>query len=1011
MESQTDRNQVTAVEGVTKAYWQQFLQSYALEESAVVHEMLGYLKDDAIQHTAIQADVAEQIGQIRQQKNWFYFIDAWLLEYGLDTEEGVVLMCLAEALLRIPDRNNIDAFIRYQLDQANWKHHLNRSENPFVNAASWGLLLTGKLIQQQPPQQWEKRLLNVFHRGSTWMVRQAVLSSMKMMGHHFVLGQNIQQAINRSAGDGRTTYSYDMLGEAAITDEEAKQYFKSYWHAIDAVSQNNKQSLATVSIKLTALFPRYEATQLPFIQNQMIPRVLKLLKHAKKNRVGIMFDAEESDRLDISLMIFEQCYRHRILRGWGQFGLAVQAYSKRARKVLSWLGALSYEQGDCIPVRLVKGAYWDSEIKWAQQKGLAQYPVFTRKEATDLSYLACIKFLFSEAAQHLYPQFATHNAYSVAAVHHMATHQNYEFQRLHGMGELLYQQVQRRYSNMVRVYAPVGRHRDLLPYLVRRLLENCANSSFVHQILDKSYSIDKLTASPVAFYAKNPQIPHPMLQLPSHLYGAQRLNSKGVNLAYITEQTAIEIALQPWYLQQWQAHTWINGLSLPNEEHGVFAPYKRTQKVGAMSVSSALQIYQAVEVSALYFQTWTAVAVVSRSLYLLKLADLLEYHAIELVALCCMEAGKTRHDSFDEVREAVDFCRYYAQQAQDNEAGYGLNQGRGVFACISPWNFPVAIFIGQVVAALVAGNTVVAKPAPQTSLIAARLCQLFKEAGFPSGAFQLILGGEYEGNLLVQQSQIKGVVFTGSTRAAVAINKQLAQKKLLHLPFIAETGGQNAMIIDSTALPEQAVVDVIRSAFSSAGQRCSALRLLFVQDDIADRVISLIQGAMAVLTVGSPVNLETDVGPIISKEAQRKLLKYIEIMKATHTLVAQIPLNSACRSGHFVPPTAFEIKDVASLTDEQFGPILHIKRFHQTELASLPQVINSMGFGLTLGIHTRNQRVYQQLMADTHVGNCYVNRDQVGAVVGVQPFGGRGLSGTGPKAGGPNYLLRFYANR
>ncbi|MEF1173921.1 bifunctional proline dehydrogenase/L-glutamate gamma-semialdehyde dehydrogenase PutA, partial [Vibrio sinaloensis] len=825
------------------------------------------------------------------------------------------------------------------------------------------------------------------------------------------------------------TYSYDMLGEAALTTADANKYFKDYLMAIEAVGRD-KYGLETspapsVSIKLSALHPRYEVANEERVLTELYDTLQQLLSRAVELDVAITIDAEEADRLELSLKLFEKVYRSELVKGWGKFGLVVQAYSKRALPVLVWLNGLAKEQGGQIPLRLVKGAYWDSEIKWSQQAGYANYPVYTRKEATDVAYLACAKFLLSDNVRgNIFPQFASHNAQTVTSIAVMAKHKDFEFQRLHGMGDSLYNHAMEAYQQSVRIYAPVGSHKDLLPYLVRRLLENGANSSFVHRLVDARCLVESLTQHPVdmlkAFDTlNNTQIPLPPAVFP------ERKNSIGVNVDIESEAKPFEAEVERFLDKQWQAAPVINGHdyaeSMIKENINVElvkAPYDRRIEVGKVAFANLDHVSEAIEGAQAAFEAWQTTSPQQRGEKLEKLADLLEEHLAELVALCHQEAGKTIHDSIDEVREAVDFCRYYAKQVDalaalsitgfDGETRQVSRQGRGVFVCISPWNFPLAIFLGQVTAALVAGNTVVAKPAEQTSLIAARAVALMHEAGFPAGTIQLLTGrGAEIGSALTSHPAIAGVAFTGSTATAQRINQTLAQRDAAPVPFIAETGGQNAMIVDSTALPEQVVRDVIRSAFASAGQRCSALRVLYVQEDIADRIVALIQGAMQELSVGKPYLHSTDVGPVIDAMAKAKLTKHIELMLSTEKKVAQLALSEEHEHGDFVAPSAFEIRDISCLKEEQFGPILHIVRFKASELTQVVEQINHTGFGLTMGIHSRNETTYRWIEKHARVGNCYINRDQVGAVVGVQPFGGQGLSGTGPKAGGPHYLFRF----
>ncbi|MFA0087127.1 bifunctional proline dehydrogenase/L-glutamate gamma-semialdehyde dehydrogenase PutA [Vibrio sp. 10N.261.51.F12] len=1013
--------------------WSLISPLYMVDESQWLQQLLPLAAPVGDEAQQIPQKTTQLIEAIRADKNAIQMIDALLLEYSLDTQEGILLMCLAEALMRIPDSATADALIRDKLSVADWKSHLKSSDSVFVNASTWGLMLTGKVVglgdqEAQSPANAMNKLVNKF---SEPVIRKAMYQAMKVMGHQFVLGRSISEAQKngKKMRDRGFTYSYDMLGEAALTRADADKYFKDYLMAIEAVG-GDKYGLDTspapsVSIKLSALHPRYEVANEARVLTELCETLTQLLTRARELEVAITIDAEEADRLELSLKLFEKVYRSDVAKGWGKFGLVIQAYSKRALPVLVWINALAKQQGDLIPLRLVKGAYWDSEVKWSQQAGYDAYPVFTRKEATDVAYLACARFLLSDNVRgNIFPQFASHNAHTVTAIATMAPHTDYEFQRLHGMGDSLYDHVMETHKQPVRIYAPVGSHKDLLPYLVRRLLENGANSSFVHRLVDARCPVDTLTVHPVDALNANSVLHNDQIDLPPTIF-ADRKNAIGINVDIESEVKEYEHKVDAFLSKQWKGAPIINGVSLYESmiKEGatldtVTAPYDRRKVVGQVAMANQTQVSDAIRVAEQGFESWSKVSYQQRGECLLRLADALEDNLHELVALCHQEAGKTIHDSIDEVREAVDFCRYYAKQPHifdaqsllgfDGESKTFTRRGRGVFVCISPWNFPLAIFLGQISAALVAGNTVVAKPAEQTSLIAVKAVELMLEVGFPANVIQLITGyGADVGHALTSHDAIAGVAFTGSTPTAQRINATLAARQVAPVPFIAETGGQNAMIVDSTALPEQVVRDVVRSAFASAGQRCSALRVLFVQDDIADRVINLIQGAMAELSVGLPYLHSTDVGPVIDKKAKEKLLAHIETMHIHGKKVAQLSLGNECDEGDFVAPSAFEIEDISILKEEQFGPILHIVRFKAAELPNVVERINATGFGLTLGIHSRNESTYRWIEKHTRVGNSYINRDQVGAVVGVQPFGGQGLSGTGPKAGGPHYLYRF----
>ncbi|MEZ8643356.1 bifunctional proline dehydrogenase/L-glutamate gamma-semialdehyde dehydrogenase PutA [Vibrio cyclitrophicus] len=1013
--------------------WSLISPLYMVDETQWLEQLLPLATPSESEKQQITAKTTSLIEAIRADKTSIQMIDALLLEYSLDTQEGILLMCLAEALMRIPDSATADALIRDKLSVADWKSHLKNSDSVFVNASTWGLMLTGKVVglssKEQSAGQAVNRLVNKL---SEPVIRKAMHQAMKVMGHQFVLGRSIAEAQKngKSMRDKGFTYSYDMLGEAALTTADANKYFKDYLMAIEAVGRDtyvsSKSSPApSVSIKLSALHPRYEVANEDRVLTELCDTLEQLLRRAVELDVAITIDAEEADRLELSLKLFEKLYRTDLVKGWGKFGLVIQAYSKRALPVLVWLNRLAKEQGDLIPLRLVKGAYWDSEIKWSQQAGFTDYPVYTRKEATDVAYLACARYLLSPSVRgNIFPQFASHNAHTVSAIAVMTEHKDFEFQRLHGMGDSLYNHAMEAYQQSVRIYAPVGSHKDLLPYLVRRLLENGANSSFVHRLVDARCPVAELTQHPVDMLLAFDTLHNTKIPLPPAVF-PERKNSYGVNIDIESEAHQFEAQVKTFLNNQWTAGPVINGESLAesmikadqNVEQ-VTSPYDRRINVGQVAFANLDHVSAAITGADAAFADWNATSVETKAAALEKLADLMEDNLAELVAICHQEAGKTIHDSVDEVREAVDFCRYYAKQA-DNLQGFELKgfdgqtriasrQGRGVFVCISPWNFPLAIFLGQITAALVAGNTVVAKPAEQTSLIAARAVELMNEAGFPAGTIQLLPGrGAEIGSALTSHDAIAGVAFTGSTPTAQRINVSLASRNAKPVPFIAETGGQNAMIVDSTALPEQVVRDVIRSAFASAGQRCSALRVLYIQEDIADRVVGLIHGAMDELSVGIPYLHKTDVGPVIDQTAKQKLLAHLKNMTQTQKKVAQLTLGSDCEHGDFVPPSAFEIDDISCLKEEQFGPVLHIVRFKASELAQVVDQINQTGFGLTMGIHSRNETTYRWIEKHVRVGNCYINRDQVGAVVGVQPFGGQGLSGTGPKAGGPHYLYRF----
>lgn len=1013
--------------------------NYIVDEHNYLSELITYLDSSPASQTEITLHCEHIVKQVRAAgKNGSSLdvgIDAFLQEYSLDTEEGIILMCLAEALLRIPDSETADALIKDKLKDADWSKHFRQSDSVLVNASTWGLMLTGKIIKlkdsiDDQPVSLMNRLVG---RVGEPVIRKAMYAAMQIMGKQFVLGRDIKEALKTSRQDRKEgyTHSYDMLGEAALTQKDAEKYFNDYAQAIEAVGNetlvNSKVSAPTVSIKLSALHPRYEVANEDRVMSELLDTVLKLARKARSLDVGLTIDAEEADRLELSLSLYEALYRHEDLRGWGKLGIVVQAYSKRCLPVLIWLTELAREQGDQIPLRLVKGAYWDSEIKECQQNGIAGYPVFTRKASTDVSYLACAKYLLSERVQQLiYPQFATHNAHTVASIQAIATHRHYEFQRLHGMGEELYDTVMATSPINCRIYAPVGAHKDLLPYLVRRLLENGANTSFVHKLVDPKTPVESLSEHPLKTlepYKKN--LRNEKIVLAPHIYGKDRLNSSGVNLDIESESSPFFEKVFSFDGKAWQAASIIDGVAQQTgTKVSVTRPQNHEKKVGEAIHANTEQAKNAIESAYQAFQSWHKTPVEQRAVALEKIADALEANKHELIALCTFEAGKSLQDGIDEVREAIDFCRYYANQARHmfaapmllpgptGESNKLAIHGRGVFVCISPWNFPLAIFLGQVVAALVTGNTVVAKPAEQTSLVAYRAVQMMHQAGIPSSALQLVLGtGAELGDTLTGDNKVAGVCFTGSTGTAQRINRTLAARDGAIATLIAETGGQNALIVDSTSLPEQVINDVVSSAFQSAGQRCSACRVMYVQDDIADRVIELLSGAMQELSVGDPAKYKTDVGPVIDKRAQESLNAHIQSITKTGKLLSTAPMPEHTKTGTFVQPTAVEISGIDVLDKEHFGPILHVIRYKANALDNVIDTINNTGFGLTLGIHTRNESKAQYIAARVNVGNVYINRNQIGAVVGVQPFGGHGLSGTGPKAGGPNYLYRFITEK
>ena len=927
-------------------------------------------------------------------------MEVFLNEYGLSTEEGIALMTLAEALLRVPDSTTIDALIDDKITPSNWGRHLGHSSSSLVNASTWALLLTGKVLDDTPPG-LSGHLRGLLKRVGEPVIRAAVARAMREMGRQFVLGRNIGEAMARAKAKETEGfgYSYDMLGEAAMTAKDAETYFQSYHAAIKAISVNSTHTHPAdnpgISVKLSALFPRYEYSQHNRALAELTPRVLALAEVAAQANMGFNIDAEEAARLDLSLDIIEAVLQSDTLKGWDGFGVVVQAYGPRAPYVLDWLNALAKRFDRRIMVRLVKGAYWDTEIKLAQVEGLGGFPVFTRKASTDVSYIACARKLLGMAPR-VYPQFATHNAHTVAAILEMAPKGvSYEFQRLHGMGEALHDIVKAQNRTRCRIYAPVGAHRDLLAYLVRRLLENGANSSFVNQITDQEIPADTVAVCPFAqveSYLDSPA--NPATVPPLQLFAPERTNSAGVDLDAPDSIAQVNTARESFEAHIWHAEPLIAGPVLGAETAKIINPARPDHIVGEITDASPEDVETALRSATVWQASPTARANILR-----KAADLYEANQAELVALATFEAGKTLADAVGELREAVDFLRYYAAQSKAQQA-----PARGIFTCISPWNFPLAIFSGQIAAALAAGNAVLAKPAESTPLIAHKSVELMYEAGVPRSALQLLPGpGGVVGSALTSDPRISGVCFTGSTPTAKRIQRAMADNLTPDAPLIAETGGINAMIVDSSALPEQAVRDILASAFQSAGQRCSALRVLYVQRDIAEVLEPMLFGAMDELSIGNPAKLETDIGPVIDDVAFRKISSYIAKAKADGRLLKTL----RAPAGRFVPPSVLRVSSMAEVTEEIFGPVLHIAHFDVADLDEVVDEINASGFGLTFGLHTRIDTRVEQVTRRIHAGNIYINRNQIGAVVGSQPFGGEGLSGTGPKAGGPNYLPRF----
>ncbi|MDF2365848.1 bifunctional proline dehydrogenase/L-glutamate gamma-semialdehyde dehydrogenase PutA [Sneathiella sp.] len=987
---------------------------YLTNETAAVHKLIDDLDLSEERRNRIVDQAVALVEKLRRADSPGV-METFLGEYGLTTEEGVALMCLAEALLRVPDEITMDALISDKIAPADWSKHLGHSSSPLVNASTWGLMLTGKVVHPLGDGSLDVvgQLRKLVKRVGEPVIRTAVSQSMKVLGHQFVLGRDIQEAMSRARGMEKKgyTYSYDMLGEAARTAEDAQRYFMAYAKAISNISDHSLNSDSRdnpgISVKLSALHPRYEYTQRKRVLDELVPRLSSLVFQAKNANMGFNIDAEEADRLDLSLDIIEAVLTNSDLKGWDGFGVVVQAYGPRAAYVLDWLYALSKRLDRKIMVRLVKGAYWDTEIKLAQVMGYEGYPVFTRKAATDVSYLACAKKLLS-MTDHIYPQFATHNAHSIAAVLEMADGEDsFEFQRLHGMGEGLHDLVMAQNKNRCRIYAPVGVHEDLLAYLVRRLLENGANSSFVNQVLDEKVPPQQVVRDPVGAILSYPTIENNKIPSPAALYGASRRNSVGVNFASPSVLSDFDAARDAFKEITWHAAPLIGGKLVAGKGQELRNPSLRSDIVGTVIAATREDVGRAVSIAVVETKNWRNTPVNDRAEILERIADLYEENRVELMALLAREAGKSLMDGISEVREAADFCRYYALRARE-EAKKGDKEGRGLFICISPWNFPLAIFTGQIAAALVAGNTVIAKPAEQTPLIAARAVELMRDAGIPGDVLQLLLGdGAVVGAALVSHPDIQGVCFTGSTETAQRIARSMAANADPEAPLIAETGGLNAMIVDSSALPEQAIRDIVASAFQSAGQRCSALRVLYVQEDVAEKVIHMLEGAMAELKIGNPWDISVDVGPVIDADAKSMIEAHCKKLEEAGRLIKKLPLPSQAKSGCYASPAAYRIDGIEELKKEIFGPVLHIATFKAEDVNKVVEKINATGYGLTLGLHTRVDTRVQDVCDRAHVGNLYVNRNQIGAVVGVQPFGGEGLSGTGPKAGGPLYLHRF----
>jgi RHH-type transcriptional regulator, proline utilization regulon repressor / proline dehydrogenase / delta 1-pyrroline-5-carboxylate dehydrogenase len=990
------------------------------DENEVVEELIKSLPWDKERARAVQNKAEGLVTKIRSRKGKGGQLEAFLQQYSLDTEEGLALMTLAEALLRIPDKDTANALIRDKIEAANWFADGGGSSDWKVKAAGIGLSLTRKTLD------------SVLSKVGEPVIREAMIKAMGMMGQEFVLGRDMDEALKRSKDFIKNGYrmSYDVLGEGARTQEDADRYYASYTEAIKRIGEHKTkegQKRPGMSVKLSALHPRYEYAQKELCVPVLTEKLAELAKISAALDITLTVDAEEVDRLEMSLQIIEGVLREKSLGDWEGFGLAVQAYQKRARPLVEYMAAMAQNHKRRLQMRLVKGAYWDSEIKWAQMAGMPDYPLFTRKANTDLSYLACAATMFKNK-DNIFPMFGTHNAHTVTAIMEMGQEHNtgYEFQKLYGMGDSMYDALlEGRKDTNITIYAPVGPHEDLLPYLVRRLLENGANSSFLNKLLDKEAPAASLVIDPVETVKGFASIRHPQIPLPADIYAGEeprgRRNSKGIDL---TDEAAVVPLLKKLrsFKNPYEAGPLVDGKvhkdSVPQE---IKNPADESDNMGMVWPANKALVDKAFDVAQAAFDKWVEADANERAGCLERFADLMEENIEELMAICIREAGKTIPDAIGEIREAVDFCRYYANRGRADFAAEGIKlpgptgesnaislHGRGVFVCISPWNFPLAIFTGQVVAALMAGNTVIAKPAEQTPIIAMRAVQLMHKAGFPAGAINLLPGAGDVGAMLTAHEKVAGMAFTGSTEVAWEINKTLAAKKGPIVPLIAETGGQNAMIVDSSALLEQVIDDVLLSAFGSAGQRCSALRILCLQDNIADKAIKMLKGAMTELHVGDPSLLSSDIGPVIDEEARSILVRHRKNLEGFGKLVFEVPFQTALSArGHFFAPCAFELDGLKGLTREVFGPVLHIVRYKPDEVDELIDDLNAMGYGLTFGVHSRIESFQKRVAARIKAGNVYINRSMIGAVVGVQPFGGRGLSGTGPKAGGPHYLARF----
>ncbi len=1006
--------------------------AYFADENQISIQRIAAAKCEPQENTAITVLARDLAGRIRNDSARRGGVDALTQEYALSTEEGVALMCLAEALLRVPDNETADLLIRDKIAPGDWESHLGKSDSLFVNASTWGLMLTGRVVRMGLASDWnlQSAIKKIISRSGEPVIRQAIGAAMRMMGGQFVLGRTMREAI-RNAREWRAKgycYSFDMLGEAAYTKADADRHLTHYRAAVADIAESYDEDAPiharpSISVKLSAVHPRYEWNKRERVFAELVPALTEVAVEARRANIGFTVDAEEADRHELMLDVFAALLDHPELKGWNGLGLAVQAYQKRGLPTILWLIEMARAHGVRIPVRLVKGAYWDTEIKRAQEMGLTDYPVFTRKAATDTSYIACARAIFS-APDAIYGMFATHNAHTLAAVDVLSGGKDFEFQRLHGMGEALHEHYHAIKNPGVptRIYAPVGSHEDLLAYLVRRLLENGANSSFVNRMADAEASLDTLVADPVTALAEAEPKRNPRIPLPRDMLG-NRINSQGLLWSDPPRAEPLLAEMKKSLERLPLAAPIIGGKEKADLPAPVTDPSDRTRVIGQVAQAGPAEAKEALDLAYKAQGAWDRLGGNGRAQILEHAADLFEQNRAALMALIVREGGKTLPTAMSELREAADFLRYYASEARKNfvpqqmpgptgESNELTLHGKGVFACISPWNFPLAIFTGQVAGALAAGNAVLAKPAAPTPLIAAAAVRLLHQAGVPVDVLHLLPGsGSKIGAAIFPDPRLAGIVLTGSTEAAAVINRALAARDGPIATVIAETGGQNAMIVDSTALPEQVARDAVTSAFDSAGQRCSALRVLFLQDDVADKMLDMVLGATDELRLGDPFDLATDIGPVINESARETLERHVEKMTREAKLLKKLPLGPEHKNGVFFPPHVFAIDSISVLEREVFGPVLHVVRYSAGHLDKVCEAINATGYGLTLGIHTRIESTAAFIRDRVKVGNVYVNRNQIGAVVGVQPFGGEGLSGTGPKAGGPHYLPRMALER